>query len=474
MSAYPLPAGGDGAGDGFPGPLLRLPMPIRVADSDAAPSLFALARARAHDPAIFDEHPPVFFSAVASNSNLDTYFTRMAASSLKNYAEDAAAGVPLLDSHRHDSVVRTLGHSLTGRYTAGRGDKPARTTIDFYTLTGLDPAIDGFVGRLRAGLARDVSIGFRGGRYVCSLCGGEMFDWHADRETRCPHIPGFRYPVVGKDGKPTGAQQVAEAGVEDAHLAEVSTVFDGATPDAAFTGMKARALFALGDLSARDRDAVARRYPFAPPDATPATVAATAPPAVPLAGDGAGAGAGGDGDRDSDSDSGPDGMGDGTDTQEVRAMAEQEGTYTRAQLDAGVADAQRALRDDFGATVGALLRAAGAVPGEGEDTVAALRALCADTPRLRQLADDGATYRADLIEQVATEGVRAFGNDYEAEQERAELAGLPLAGIKRRLTLYRQAADQALPAGRATEDGPTVLPTGRTKRGAIPNRAYSS
>jgi hypothetical protein len=45
--------------------------------------------------------------------------------------------------------------------------------VTFFTQPTLSPVMDEFVNRMRSGLAADVSVGFNGGRTVCSICGGE-------------------------------------------------------------------------------------------------------------------------------------------------------------------------------------------------------------------------------------------------------------------------------------------------------------
>ena len=89
------------------------------AEERATPAqLTALARTKALDPSIFDDErfAPFFWTAEISNNRLDAYFTRMAPSSLKNYAEDAKRGVSFQDSHQTDGIHRTFGQSLGARY----------------------------------------------------------------------------------------------------------------------------------------------------------------------------------------------------------------------------------------------------------------------------------------------------------------------------------------------------------------------
>ena len=74
--------------------------PARLMNRAPDETLLDLAKLRnAFDPTVFDEHRPLFFSAAISNGELDCYYTRMATSSLQNYAADADAVVSAQDSH---------------------------------------------------------------------------------------------------------------------------------------------------------------------------------------------------------------------------------------------------------------------------------------------------------------------------------------------------------------------------------------
>lgn len=213
--------------------------------------LLKLALERAPDPTVLDEIDPFFFRTVASNDRLDSYFTRMADTSLKNYAADATAGVQFQNSHNGSGLMGLgaqigFGRSLRGQVvTQG---KERQLWVDFMTQRGLacgNLTSDQFIQGLRAGIYQDVSIGFMPGRFECSICGGDMLNWRS--ENRCEHIPGVTYEV--KKGGRT-SKQLAYAWVHDAHLNEVSTVYDGATPGAGVLAVeKARAMMATGHLS---------------------------------------------------------------------------------------------------------------------------------------------------------------------------------------------------------------------------------
>src|SRR5689334_1248066 len=68
------------------------------ADRDA---LMAILEKRAADMSVFDKNPVYFFDGQISSNVYDSYETRMAVSTLQNYAADAAAGVAFM--RRHDT-----------------------------------------------------------------------------------------------------------------------------------------------------------------------------------------------------------------------------------------------------------------------------------------------------------------------------------------------------------------------------------
>lgn len=179
------------------------------------------------------EIEPFFWPAEISNNNLDFYFGRMAESTLRNFAQDATAGVSFLDSHNSGNLG--YGQSLQGVFEAGTG--AMRAVADFYTVPGIRfnggqsyASTDDFIMAVKSRLVRDVSVGVYGGERICDICGQDMFafDWENWRYL-CPHIPGVEYPV-GDRGE---SVILATFQWENGRLAEVSAVYDGATPGAA-------------------------------------------------------------------------------------------------------------------------------------------------------------------------------------------------------------------------------------------------
>lgn len=125
----------------------------------------------------------------------------------------------------------------------------------FYTLPGHNPGggsitADDFIRGVRGGLIFDVSVGFYGS-LRCALCGQQYWSWD------CPHILGLEYDVVDDEGNVTGTE-LAWAWVEDGHLAEVSAVYDGATPGAIIE--KAAREIEEGRMSPKAVTAIETRY----------------------------------------------------------------------------------------------------------------------------------------------------------------------------------------------------------------------
>lgn len=217
----------------------------QVGDAQRATLLDLIRQRHVLDASILEEHPPYFWRAEISNSQLDAYFTHMTDSTLRNYAADAAAGVAFLRGHNVRELP--LGRSLTG--TLQSEGNVQRVTADFYTLPGL-PETNDLIHRMRAGIVSDVSVGFGGGSFLCDICNRELFDWD------CRHIPGLTYEEKGPDG--VIRQQLATFRVEDAHLYEVSGVYAGATPDAAI--LKATRMAEAGQLRPEQARVLEDRY----------------------------------------------------------------------------------------------------------------------------------------------------------------------------------------------------------------------
>jgi hypothetical protein len=412
----------DAAVYGFPGRVLRFAdaQDEPAEGTDAAALLqvreaaaLDVARANAPDPTIFEEHPPYFWGAEISNDRLDDYFTRMMGSSLRNYALDAEEGRAFQLSHNRAEVP--WGYSVGGRYHAGQRTGVKKVNADFYTIPGLGSQAgsmrsDDLIARIRSGLLRDVSIGFKGGRYICSIDGADMriASW-----AECSHMPGMTYDVG--EGKQKQAV-LCWAGIEDAVLREVSGAYDGATPGAMIN--RARSAIEDGRISRRQVDELQVRWSV--PDLAPNRIfPAAAPQTIP---------------ERSDPVADKNGSGNG----EVRGEA--------LELRVG----QPVLSLDV---LRASVRAVGfTVADTEEDPTAIVRMLTDEVTRLRPLAKLGETYRADLVTETLAQGVRAFDKDFDEQENREMLEALPIEQVKRLRDAWRKTADGVLVPGRVTKD----------------------
>lgn len=364
---------------------------------------------------------PFIFPAEISSNRLDAYYGHMGESTLRNFAADAQAGVSFQDSH---STARLgFGQSLTGTFEIS--DDIARVVADFYTVPGIEfggmqsyKSTDDFIKAVKSRLVRDVSVGFYGGDEICDICGESVWDF---MEMRCPHIPGIEYPV-GEQGK---ERIVATFTVEDSHLAEVSAVYDGATPEAMI--LKAERAIAMGELPERAARLLEMRYRIKLPGAKS---------------------------------SGP-----GVD------INKKDKTMTEAKDDKKI----ETPADPF-ANIRAILTEAKA-PGEPDEGIRWLvtenTRLAGEVKRLQPLADDGAAYRADLIADALAEGVRAMGDDFPEESYRGMLEANPsIEAIKKIRNGFAEQAKKNFPNGRQTVDEDQ---NAETKRPApeTPDLAYS-
>ena len=225
-----------------------------------------------HNLSVLEQGVPYVNTAWASNDMVDSYGTRMRPSSLKNYAQDATNGISLQNSHRTNELP--IGRTYLGRFKGSRAGGNARTEMDFYIPPGL--SISGVntsdvIKAIDYGSVHDVSIGFYGGNLMCSLDGKPMmgdllsllfFGSGDDEEVRdpgapCNHLPGIEYNLRDSEGRKTGDRAVAIGEVDGAHCAELSLVFDGATPMAQISGRSApvfRKAFQMADMDILPRD----------------------------------------------------------------------------------------------------------------------------------------------------------------------------------------------------------------------------
>ncbi len=203
------------------------------------------------------------FDCVPSTQRVDSYFTQMDSSSLRNYANDANGGVPFMNSHKTGYGGRQLPLGLS--FYGAVEDDPTlpgsqRFISSVYMLrnnrsTG-ELNTDDVIAGIQAGINRDISIGFsfRSGTpeqdykdrtwYECSICGQDWLradPWSDDPDV-CRHWPGEIYAFDGGQKK-----DMCRLIVHNARLDEYSAVYAGATDGAVI--LKAKRAQEAGALS---------------------------------------------------------------------------------------------------------------------------------------------------------------------------------------------------------------------------------
>jgi hypothetical protein len=474
--------------------------------------LLDMAKRVAMDPTVFETNAPFFGRASISTGKVDSYFTRMLPSSLQNYAAEAAEGRSVLTGHNHSSLG--VGYSLTGTFSGGSGEN-ARVESDFYSIQGL-PDTDDAITRIRAGLVRDTSIGFYGGDIICSICDRSWMDWD------CFHIPGLTYLFDPKD--PESDRATAIGLVDGAHLAEYSLVFDGSTPGCGL--IKAYREVDAGRVNVDQARSIENRYrvrlsgnptsnrfagwsqtkdgvavpadrtadaavPEEPVKVADAAVRQSTDPATTTPTQESAPMPSAEDERkkktnepDGDAEDIQDGGAD-EDTEKSTATADDAADAGDEGADEGTDDGKK--KSDGKNTVAVIgagraalaamvaVRAALVAAGQPEnsDPVEAIRTLGAEVTRLRPLADDGRRYRADLVEEAISEGVRAFGNGFAVERYTAllERDATTLDEIKGFRDDWRALVDGTVPTGRAIKETSTEKPRGATP--AAPDAAFA-
>lgn len=422
---------------------------VRATPADLEP----LARAAAADPSIFDTNPPYFWTNEISSDRLDAYFTRMSGTTtLPNFANEAATGVAFLAGH--NNRVLPFGYTLTGTLEAGT---VTRVLADAYTLDNLELGgvkTRDFITGVKAGVVRDVSVGFYGGRWICSVCGRDM--WH---DWDCWHIPGLEYEVK-EDGQNIVRLILATATIEDAHLSEVSAVYDGATPGAAI--LRAQQEAERGRVNTHQAQLLEQRYRInlpgqrivvpgsdipkertVDPEQT-AAAAGEAPVVEPV-------------EETTAEAVQPDSPVEGAEVAAVVPVAEsvEAPSEARSMPVATPVDAFAGIRAALGLEADA-------------DVAAAVRAL-------QTQAEDGRAYRANQIDAAIAEGVRALGSDFDEDVYRAMLQTAPVATIQRMKGDWEKIASTRFVGGRKTLDQAPAAPAAASAPVApsIPDAAFA-
>lgn len=399
-------------------PSLTFAVPARVQQTVAerATDLLAIAKQRIYDPAILDERAPFFWSAEISSDLIDAYYTHMLPSTLTNFAADAKAGVAFLPGHNHRELP--FGHSLDAMMESAADPERTRVVADFYTLSGLKlngVTTDDLIAGIRSGILRDVSVGFYGGQHLCDICGRDYWDWD------CMHIPGLKYEVKQGD---VVRLVLSTFGVEGARLSEVSSVFDGATPQAGV--LKAEREAAEGRLRPDAIRILEERYRVKLPVAKRQFAGANTP-------------------------------GKEQRSMEFEQIVNQVRETLGLSADADVPGAVARLSAD----------ASRLAEVEQRATTAEQR-----IKELEPQAEIGAQYRADLITAALAEGVRALGDKFNSDTYKRMLEGLDLAGIKQLKSDWETQGNARFTGGRSSTDAGEDAPGKQRTNSKLPAKAH--
>lgn len=394
------------------------PAKVHRVKADERAALLDLAKnSGAFDASIFDEREPFFWSAEISNGQVDAYYTRMLDTTLVNFAEDSRIGVAFLNSHNHDELP--MGRSLNAVIDEMTGRK--RVLADFFTLPGLrlnGISTDDFIAGVRSAIVSDVSVGFHGGEWYCDVCGGNYRKYDS-----CQHVAGQR--IETKDGLVT-----VTVGIDGARLSEVSAVYDGATPNATIT--KVRYMAETGELDPKLRAIIEERYRINLP-----TIRTFA----------------------------------GVDLQE---------RTNKLDFEKLLNDVRTALAIDANADVVSAVTSIAeqaqrlrSVEADRDAFAGKLTTAEAKVKELSPLAEDGRAYRTDLISEAIADGVRAYGESFDAEMYQEVLTAATLPVIKRMKADWAKVGDKTFTGGRQTTDAGE--PAGaKPKRPIVDERAYKA
>jgi hypothetical protein len=410
---------------------------------------------------------PFLFPAMVSNSILDAYYTHMSEKTLRNFAAEMGVGVAFLDSHRTGRLP--VGYSYNGEfinYRPAQGGEAFGAMGLFYVTRSISLGADhsysttnDYIRAIETRVVRDVSVGFHGGKWGCDLCGEDY--WAG----RCPHVAGMEYEIAAE------GLRLATVEIDDAHLSEVSAVYDGATPGAAIHKVEQR--WNRGEIGRAEREQIQNRFGIALPE-IPFQIAAAggkdiskrstdmpkpedevvagveetpAPDAVPTADQAA------------------------PDAEPTVDVAEAEAVYAaveeaRAALPA---NSREVSRTDVVRTLASKLTAAVQDNTRIQQEADALREQVAT---LTPLAEDGRAYRVHLIEETLAEGVRVLGEAFPSEVYRNMLETATIDHIQQvRQSFVTKAADR-FPGGRQL-NGSAGQGDQQPRRAKVPPQAHT-
>lgn len=336
------------------------------------------------------------FPGTPSNQRIDFYGTRMAPSSLANYQADIQGGIALMNSHRTGGFIseaelpigRIFEAELLGEpIQIGGAEFDQRTGQELlawhYLLRGVkvtDIANDDLIAAIEGGTIKDESIGFTlrpDGRMLCSICGNNYM-----RYDECPHV------VFGEYENADGIRHRAFAWADNAHIAEASLVYDGATPGA----MIRKAQELAPTLEPATLDYLEEHYQVRLRGAQAFIKAAP-----------------------------PRSRSNSTKGGDMPITRDPILEIVRNLAGDGEAEALQAVEDDSAFALGACESIEIRFIAEQQAATAQVEALERDLHEREALAAIGQTYRDDLVSAAVEARVRAEGNEFDAERYRRVL-----------------------------------------------------
>ena len=194
-----------------------------------------------------------FEATIATGALVPDRFCYFGESSLSNFAKDARAGVPILQSHSYSD----FGIGRTDGSTYKKNDKMVNVDAYIDRDLGLGGGYsytntNDYIRKIMDKSISEVSMGISGGVRECSICGNDIRDYR-----NCHHWPGKKYKIG--EGK---KEELCTYTIHNANLEEVSLVRSGAVPGALI--LKAQSLFADDLLTADEAgDLFHKLYPSA-------------------------------------------------------------------------------------------------------------------------------------------------------------------------------------------------------------------
>ncbi|MYC74947.1 hypothetical protein F4X10_06580 [Candidatus Poribacteria bacterium] len=385
---------------------------------------------------------------IASNDKLDRHNSMMdPKTTLKNFEKDAKAklGVSLKDHHGFYGS-RSFGY---GRSVDAKLTDENELLIDFFILKAMDYSNSHFksaeqlIRAIEHELVNQVSIGFYNAREICNLCNLPIrrysyWDWEPEREGQCTHKMGKKYE--NKNGK----METASYTVYDARLKEVSLVEFGSNRHTSIEKKR------FGDTDVCDEVSGALRWIFTQKQEghpfsnemrsfmeellmndqewiTSLRDKLNIPDIQPT--------------------DDPEKVVEAVQT-EVSKLREQDADRNKQHVislrDALSLKDVRST-DDLDTVVE---KAKTEIEGIRE-TVETQRDEIAD---LQADAEAGKTYREARVDEAIKQGNRAYGDDFDEAYHREYYGAMPMDQLEKHIAHNKKKGDEALPAGRRTQD----------------------